>query len=356
MKSYKANLLAALICILVLFVAGCQKQQEESSVAPVVEKKVVPVDVETIRRSDMKEEFTLPAGLEAWEDLIISAELSGPVEKIHFSEGDQVRRGDVLLEIDPDTLNSYLKRDQENVKVVTTKLKRYRQLEKEGLVSRQDVDDLQNSLTAAQASMNTTKIQLDKSKPLAPVQGIIDRIYIDRGEFTDIGKQLLRLVQVDRLKAIANVPEKDVQFLSVGQQVEVIPAAILGEESKPLIGTIEHIAYAADEMTRTYRTKIAVDNKTGTLRPGMIVRTRFVRRNLPQVIAVPLYAVIDKEGSKSVFVVVDDVVHEIPVTVGATVADRIIVTSGLKPKDVLVVKGQQLLVDGSSVSVRSTQP
>ncbi len=356
MKNYKTKLLAALICILFLFVAGCQKQQEESSVAPVVERKVVPVDVETIGRSDMKEEFTLPAGLEAWEDLIISAELSGPVEKIHFSEGDQVRRGDVLLEIDPDTLNSYLKRDQENVKVVTTKLKRYRQLEKEGLVSRQDVDDLENSLTAAQASMNTTKIQLDKSKPLAPVQGIIDRIYIDRGEFTDIGKQLLRLVQVDRLKAIANVPEKDVQFLSVGQQVEVIPAAILGEESQQLIGTIEHIAYAADEMTRTYRTKIAVDNKTGTLRPGMIVRTRFVRRNLPQVIAVPLYAVIDKEGSKSVFVVVDDVVHEIPVTVGATVADRIIVTSGLKPKDVLVVKGQQLLVDGSSVSVRSTQP
>ena len=85
-----------------------------------------------------------------------------------------------------------------------------RQLESEGLVSRQDVDDLNNGLVSAQAALKAMRLQIDKTMPSAPIAGIVDHIFVDRGEYVDPGKPLIRLLQVERLKAIADVPEKDV--------------------------------------------------------------------------------------------------------------------------------------------------
>ncbi|WP_029918101.1 efflux RND transporter periplasmic adaptor subunit [Pelobacter seleniigenes] len=356
MRTYKRSRVAlwfALICL--LLVSGCDKKQDAAVPAVAAEQpvaKVIPVGVETVARENQEEAFTLPASLEAWEDLTIAAELAGPVEKVHYSEGDAVKAGDVLLEIDSDTINSNLVRDAENVAVAERKLERYQQLEKDGLVSRQDVDDLENSLAAARAAVQTTRIQLAKSKPKAPVNGIVDRIYVDRGEYIEMGKPLLRLVQVDRLKVIADVPEKDVSYLHLGQAVEVMTAGITAPDGQAIEGRIEHIAYAADDTTRTYRTKIVIANKDRRLRPGMIVRAVFVRRKLDDVISVPMYALIDRDGDKFVFVVTDGIAHEVKVTIGRSIADRIVIESGLEVGQQLVVKGQQLLVDGAAVVVR----
>ena len=354
MRTYKrvgVALWFALACL--LLVSGCDKKQDAAvQAAPEPVAKVIPVGVETVVRENQEEAFTLPASLEAWEDLTIAAELAGPVKKVHYSEGDSVGAGDILLEIDPDTINSNLMRDTENVAVAERKLERYRQLEKDGLVSRQDVDDLENSLTAARAAVQTTRIQLAKSKPKAPISGIVDRIYVDRGEYIDMGKPLLRLVQVDRLKVIADVPEKDVSYLHLGQTVQVITAGITAPDGQAIEGHIEHIAYAADDTTRTYRTKIVIANKDRRLRPGMIVRAVFVRRKLDNVITAPMYALIDRDGSKSVFIVTDGTAHEVKVTIGRSIADRVVIESGLEVGQQLVVKGQQLLVDGASVVVR----
>jgi len=83
----------------------------------------------------------------------------------------------------------------------------------------------------------------------------------------------------------------------------------------------------------------------------MIVRARFVRRELDQVISVPLYALIDRDGDKSVFVVDGDVAREVSVTLAGSVADRVVISQGLSPGQQVVVKGQQLLVDGAGIIV-----
>ncbi|NOQ42137.1 MAG: efflux RND transporter periplasmic adaptor subunit, partial [Desulfuromusa sp.] len=259
--------------------------------------------------------------------------------------------GKILLEIDPETIKSYLYRDQQNVIVIERKLKRYRQLETDGLISKQELDDLQNSLTVAKAILQTTKLQLAKSFPQAPVNGIIDRLYIDRGEYVDPGKPLLRLVQIDKLKVIVDVPEKDVSFLKVGQQVEIIAAAINTYASIPIVGIIEFISFSANDVTRTYRTKIVIDNNSAKLRPGMIVRAKFIRQQLEQVISVPLYAVMDRDGEKIVFLAEDGFAKKVKVSIGSSIGQRIVVRQGLTVNQSLIVKGQQLLVDGARIDV-----
>ena len=334
-----------------LLLSACGNSESKPTELAQRPEKIVQVAIEQVVARDMVESFSLPASLEAWEDLTLSAEIAGPVRKFNFKEGQRVSAGDILLEIDPETVQSNLNREQENYNVTKRKLKRYRDLSAEGLVSTQELDELENSLIAAEAGLLATNLQLKKCFPQAPISGVVDKRYVERGEFIDIGKPLLRLVQVDKLKVIADVPEKDVPFLQVGQAVEVIPAIINNRNSETVLGEIEHIAYTANDMTRTYRTKIIIENAQGLLRPGMIVRARFVRQQLAQVVTAPLYSVLDRNGEKVVFVAENGLAKQLSVRTGSSVEQRIVIVEGLEIGQELIVKGQQLLIDGARVNV-----
>lgn len=352
MRTYKTLVLVISLGLLGLCsLSACGSQNESDAQTAVRPEKVVPVTIEMVALDDLTETFTLPANLEAWEDLTLAAEIAGAVQQIHVQEGDRVQAGKTLLEIDPQTIKSLLHRDQQNVTVIARKLERYRHLEADGLISQQDLDDLDNGLTTAKAALQTTKLQLAKSFPRAPVSGIVDRLYIDRGEYVDPGKPLLRLVQVNKLKVIVDVPEKDVRFLQVGQQVEIIPAAINSPATAPVPGVIKAIAFSANDITRTYRTKIVIDNRTAQLRPGMIVRAKFVRQQLQHVISVPLFAVMDRNGEKIVFVAEDGLARKVKVVIGRSIDQRVVVERGLSVNQALIISGQQLLVDGARIDV-----
>lgn len=105
----------------IFFVSACGQQKKDEN-QPIKPEKVVPVTTEQVVPRDLTESFTLPANLEAWEDLTLAAELPGAIYKINFKEGDRVKTGQVLLEIDPDTTQSLLQKDQNNFNVVKQKL------------------------------------------------------------------------------------------------------------------------------------------------------------------------------------------------------------------------------------------
>ena len=155
-----------------------------------------------------------------------------------------------------------------------------------------------------------------------------------------------------RLKVLVDVPEKDVRYLEVGDQVEVLQTQIDTGETISREGVLAHLAYKADPFTRTYRAKVEVDNRDRQLRPGMIVRIEALRRTLEDAIAVPLYAVIDNEGRKVVFVEEQGRARLRVVEIGRALGDQIIIRAGLAAGEKLIVKGQQLLSDGMPVKVR----
>ena len=147
-----------------------------------------------------------------------------------------------------------------------------------------------------------------------------------------------------------DVPEKDVSYVKSGQMVKVLTAEVnvsgIGRRGK-----IIHVSYLADRNTRTYRTKVSIDNSDGFLRPGMIVRVKFVRNVIQDSLVVPLYAVIDREGVKYVFVEEDGTAVKREVHLGPIINGKVVVFGGIQEGERLVVKGQQLLLDGGPVKV-----
>ena len=158
------------------------------------------------------------------------------------------------------------------------------------------------------------------------------------------------IVKIDKLKVLVDVPEKDVAYTKTGQSVTVLPAEVNGGGIGRQ-GRIISVSYLANEATRTYDSKIEIDNTDGLMRPGMIVRVRFVRRIIKDALLVPLYAVIDREGEKYVFVEEDQTAVRRQVRLGPIVNGNVVVFGGIREGEHLVVKGQQLLVDGGPVTV-----
>lgn len=341
-----------------LALAGCGKggHADDGAQQPLRVEKVTNVQVQPVAAADVQETFTLPGTLEAWEDLTLAAELAGAVRWIGPKEGGRLEEGDVILRIDPETAAANLAQEQADYALQQKQLQRMEELLAQKFVSPQEYEEARRAYQMAEASLKRARVALEKSTLRSPVAGVLDRLLVDRGEYVSEGTPVALVVQVDRLKVLVEVPEKDVPFLKSGDRVEVLPAAIQGPAAEERSGDLIHLAYKADPVTRTYLAKVAVDNRSGELRPGMIVRVGLVRRNLEGVIAIPLYAVMDRAGAKVVFVEEDGIARMRPVTLGAVVGDRVVVTAGLSRDENLIVQGQQLITDGAKVRSEESAP
>ena len=187
----------------------------------------------------------------------------------------------------------------------------------------------------------------------APVAGVLDDRMVERGEYVKVGDPVALVVQVDRLKVLIDVPEKDVRYFHVGEEVSVVQSQIDTGEEVHRQGKLVHLAYKADPLTRTYLAKVEVDNQDRQLRPGMIVRIEALRRELKGAIAIPLYAVVDLDGRKVVYVETQGKAQLRPVKVDRVIGDQAVILEGLDFDERLIVKGQQLLVDGAKVKVEA---
>ncbi len=337
------------VVALSLVVNGCG--EKKTTAQKTAERPVKKARVELVKvvATNLQETFVLPGRLEAWESLTLAAELAGPVRWIGPAEGDYLTVDEAILRIDTDTLKANLQRDQTGFEVQQKEFNRYQQLLAEQLVSQQEFGVVRSALEAARANLRQSQLALDKSLLKSPINGILDRLLVDRGEYVSPGDPLAEIVQIDKLKVIVDVPEKDVAYLAPGQKVEVISASLGDDTTDFLAGKILHVGYQADPASRTFRVKVEVGNPAKKLRPGMILRVRFLRKKHVGVLAVPLFAVVDRDGQKYLFVSDHQQARQKLVRLGAVVGDRVIVEAGLKPGEQLVVKGQQLLTDGAQI-------
>jgi len=354
-----------ILAVVVLVVAGIairkgKIQHQIAEAEPVaeavakVEKNPVNVAVEILKPKDVEETFTLPGTLEAWEDLTLSLEQQGPIVWIGPSEGDRLKTGDEILRIDKEALLSQHARNRSDYDIRKKQLERADSLLKEQLISERERDDVYQAFQSANTSLTETRIALEKSTLISPIDGILDRLLVDRGEYGNMGTPAAVIVKIDKLKVVVDVPEKDVSFTKKGQMVVVLSAGVKGKGvGRP--GKIIHVSYLANEMTRTYRTKVQITNSDGFLRPGMIVRVKFVRRVINDAIVVPLYAIIDRDGEKFVFVVEDGTAVRRQVRLGPIINGTVVIFGGIQVGEHLVVKGQQLLLDGGPVKVVEDQ-
>lgn len=340
-------ILAAIGVILAVKQLPQQQRQAPPTEAPPVNVTVTPV----VAEPELPDTFDLPAIVEPNKIVTVSAEIEARVERIPLVEGSTVRAGDLLVQLNADLLQPAFEMAKAQVERDQIEYERMANLVKDDATPKRDLDDATTRLTVSKATLEQARARLERTRIVAPSDGILNDLPVEEGEYVQIGVPVAQVVDIDTVKVAVEIPERDIAFFEVGQTAQVL-ADIKGCEES-MEGKITFISELADERTRSTRMEITIANKERLLRSGQIVRASLTRRILKDAILIPLLAVIPMEDGKAVYVVNSEQAQRREVKLDIIKGDRILVTSGLKPGDRLITAGHRFVAPGQKVNIVS---
>ncbi len=306
------------------------------------------VAVQVLEPKEVRDNLYLVGVAEPWQAVTLSAEISGKIEQQAVDDGYPVTKGQEIIRINTTSIQARLDQVQADHKLAVQEFQRVSELRERGISSSQEFDRASTNRDATTAMTKMAEVDLAHSVIKSEFDGVVDRLYNETGEFVSVGKPLARLVQVDKLKVLVGIPERDVPRFKAGDVVQIRFDALT---DRIINGTIYRIATTAEQATRTFTTEIEVDNSDGVLKPGMIARVALVRAFYPDAITVPMFTLLSRAEGRFVFVERDGTASLRSVEVGFFQNEEVLITKGLSKGDRLIVMGQRTLNDGDTVVV-----
>lgn len=306
----------------------------------------VQVRVQRVQPMTLLDVLTLPGETEPDADVVLSAETEGAVAWVGPEEGQRVARGEVLMRIDVAAKRAKLEQAEVSSRLAELQAGRRERLYRENVLSREELDESRSSLDVARATAAEARAEYSQGEVRAPIAGVVETLDADPGEFVTVGQRLLELVDRDVVRVVVSVPELDVRYIAPGSEADVTVDAWPGRRWK---GRVDFVSAKADSGTRTFSARVLVDNADGAIRPGMLARASFLRREVENAVAVPLSALQDKGGERLVFVEEGGLARARAVELGVIQGGLVQVLSGLEPGESLIVAGQGAVEDGVRV-------
>jgi RND family efflux transporter MFP subunit len=180
------------------------------------------------------------------------------------------------------------------------------------------------------------------------MNGVVDRVHVEPGQFMDVGNPVAKILDIDRVKVEVGIPESDVDAVRRLDRFTVIVEALGG---KTFEGARHYLQKTSDDFARLYNLEIAVANPQAEILPDMFTRVVIVKSEVPEALAVPLYALIKRNEMDAVFVIDDGVARLRPVTLGIQDGWHMQVRKGIAAGDQVVVVGQRTIEDGEALHV-----
>ncbi|ENW80864.1 hypothetical protein F909_02152 [Acinetobacter sp. ANC 3929] len=342
---------------------GADKAKNAETTA---QKAALTVTVVSPQQQDWKQTFTANGNIAAWQEVVIGSELSGQrLTRVNVNVGDDVRRGQVLAEINSETIRADLaaaKASYAEAQAVLadaiTNNKRIQQLKNTGAISAQESTQYQTSQATAQARLDAAKAQIEsnqlrlaQTQVVSPDNGVISARTATVGSLAQTGQELFRLIRDHRLEWRAEVTTSDLYKLKQGMTAHIVSP----DPAQPAVtGKVRMIAPVIDPQTRYGLVYVDIPT-TQAVRMGMFVKGEF---DLGQKLAltVPQTALLLRDGFSYVFIVNDkNRVTQQKVNVGRRLGDRVELLN--LPANVKVVSsGTGFLTDGDLVSIAKDIP
>src|SRR3954453_11653607 len=344
---------------------------QKQGLAPVA----VPVKIAPVEKDGFPVYLTGLGTVQGFNTVLVRTRVDGQINKIDFKEGQFVKQGDTLVQIDPrpfqaalDQAKAKKAQDQANLANANLDLQRYTKLGE--FATRQQTDTQRSTVaqltaqTAADdAAIFNAQTQLDYTQIKSPISGVAGLRQVDVGNIVNASTQtgIVTIAQIEPIAVIFTAPEEQLPYINdaqAGQPLKVI--AITTDGKKPLAeGTLAVVNNQVDATSGTIRLKAVFDNKDHALWPGQSVSTRLLVKTLKDATVVPDEAVQHGADGLYAYVVNQDNKAELrKLKVGQSFDGRSVVESGLSPGERVITVGQFRVQPGSLVStaVASSDP
>jgi membrane fusion protein, multidrug efflux system len=308
------------------------------------------VKIEKPRRETFINKLQLNGDVAAIQQANIFSKVSGNLERVYTDMGARVRRNQLLAVIDSTELYQQYQLTAATFENTRVKYQRFKQLLEQNLVSKEDVDDAEATMKVAAANYDVAKTRLSYTRITAPFSGYITKRYLDAGALVSPGNStLFTLMDLDSVKVIVNVLEKDLPRLPQVKKATVTVDALPGKEFN---GIVARSSEAIDLSTRTLAVEVDVPNTTRELKPGMFAEVTLIVSERQDALTLPTAAVLKDDSGSYVFASEDNKARQIRVTAGGEQDSRTEIISGLEGNEDIITTGQQFVKDGGQIIVQ----
>jgi membrane fusion protein, multidrug efflux system len=333
----------------------------------------VPVVVATAHRGDLPVYFSGLGTVTAFNTVTVRSRVDGQIVKINFTEGQYVKEGDALIEIDPrpyqvqlEQAEGQLAKDQAQLKDMQVDYERYKLLLKEGVIPQQQLDTQQaqvgtyeGAIKADLATIDNAKLQITYSHITAPISGRVGLRLVDMGNIvhaTDTNG-LLVITQLQPISVLFSLPQDQlpavIARMHSSKQLDV-EAYDRDNTDKIAGGKLLTIDNQIDTTTGTYKLKAVFDNAKNELFPNQFVNVHLLVDTKKNVVLVPTTAILRGPQGTYVFAVnAGNAVAVKNVSVAQTTGNLVGISTGLGDGEVVVIDGQDKLKDGTVVDPRT---
>jgi multidrug efflux system membrane fusion protein len=359
--------LTLLVCGGIYFVYG--GRSDTTSNAAKGRPNAVPVTVTTARAQSFPVVLNGLGTVQAYNSVTARTRVDGQVVKILFKEGDTVKEGDLLAQIDPrpyqanvDQAAAKKEQDQATLHNSQLDLQRYATLAKQDFASRQQLDTqtaavAQNTalVAADTAALENAQTQLDYTNIQAPIAGRVGFRLVDQGNIVNASSQtgIVTITQVQPITVVFTLPEGQISDINTAMKKGPVPAlAYSADGSRQLAeGTLAVVNNQVDSTTATIQIKATFENADNALWPGLAVVVRVPIHTLDDVIVLPQAAVQRSQQGLSAYVIDQDQKASFrQIQIGDANNDSAVVTKGISAGERVVVSGQYRLQNGATVS------
>jgi multidrug efflux system membrane fusion protein len=308
--------------------------------------------------------------VESYSQVAVKSMVNGEVKKVHFTEGQDVAKGQILFTIDPRQSEAAIRKGEADLARIKAQLataranaERYGRLVKDGIVTAEQYDSfrtqaesLEADYTAQQAQIEALRVQLSYCTIRSPISGRTGNLLIHAGNVVK-ANDTLSLVTINQIRPIYvafSIPERELprirQYLGRGKMK--VEARLQGDGGPPEIGEVTFLDNAVDAATATIKLKGTFANSKTRLWPGQFVSVRLTLSSLADAVVVPTQAVQTGQQGQYLFVVTGDSAELRPVKAGVAFEGVTVVEQGLKSGETVVTDGHMRVVPGGKVMVK----
>jgi membrane fusion protein (multidrug efflux system) len=313
----------------------------------------MPVEAAPVRVGPSQRQIQAVGSLRSNESIIVRPELAGRIVEINFTEGQKVKKGQLLVQLDSSVPRAELVQMQASLSLAKANYERAQELHKRNAGTERALDEARWKLRNDEAAVKLSEARLEKYALMAPFDGVIGLRKVSVGDFVNAGADLVNLEQIDPLKVDFRVPEVFLASLRVGQRVAVTVDAMPGRE---FAGEVYAIDPLVDASGRAVVIRARIANPEDMLRPGLFARVALVVDEKPEAIFVPEQSLVPVNDQLFVFKVVDGqqggkVVAFTKVKLGERRKGEAEIVEGLETGDVVVTAGLLKIRDGMPVQI-----
>ncbi len=304
-----------------------------------------PVVTEAVLLGDITDSYTALATARANEAIDVTPRISSVVSAIHFEEGQDVGKGDVLVELDSREIRAELDLAEANLRERRSRYGRLEALAASQVVSEVELEEIQAQLQVAEAQVNSARARLEDTIIRAPFSGEVGLRRVSVGGLVQPNTIITTLDDTAVMKIEFSVPE---EYLSVMREGLDILASAAAWPNRAFTGTVASVDSRVDPMTRSLAVVAQMPNADRALKPGMFLQVDISRRR-DNVVLAPEGALVPRQGRQFVYVVEEGRAEERQVSLGSRRPGQVEITGGLEPGEQIVTQGVQRIRDGLPV-------